>query len=103
MSTGGVFSPGPTVGRVKRILGAWRVPMEWFAQKGLFPVLSSHSAGLVGGVACPPLIADRFVTTLLAHLRANLFVTLIDTVTVAPSSGLPGVTLRVVPSTRRSA
>src|SRR5437899_12240399 len=78
-------------------------PIEWFALNGVLPVLSNHSAWLVTRVVCPPLVADRFVTTLVAHLRAILFVTLIETVTVAPSSGLPGVTLGVVPSTRRSA
>src|SRR5438445_7435614 len=78
-------------------------PIEWFALNGVLPVLSNHSAWLVTRVVCPPLVADRFVTTLVAHLRAILFVTLIETVTVAPSSGLPGVTLRVVPSTRRAA
>ena len=77
--------------------------IERFPLNGLFPVFSNHSAWLVTRVVCPPLMADRFVTTLVAHLRAILFVTLIDTVTVAPSSGSPGVTLRVVPSTRRSA
>src|SRR5437899_12479510 len=78
-------------------------PIEWFALNGVLPVLSNHSAWLVTRVVCPPLVADRFVTTLVAHLRAILFVTLIETVTVAPSSGLPGVPLMVVPSTRRSA
>src|SRR5207245_11095838 len=78
-------------------------PIEWFALNGVLPVLSNHSAWLVTRVVCPPLVADRFVTTLVVHLRAILFVTLIDTVTVAPSSGSPGFTLSVVPSTRRCA
>src|SRR5439155_18852203 len=77
--------------------------IEWFDLNGVLPVLSNHSDWFVTRVVCPPLVADRFVTTFSAHLRAILFVTLIDRVTVAPSSGSPGVTLRVVPSTRRSA
>src|SRR3989442_15624369 len=103
MYTWSVLFPCPNSWRVKIILAVSRGPIGWFALNGVFPVLSNQAAWLVTRVVCPPLVADRFVTTLVAHLRAILFVTLIVTVTGAPSSGSPGVTLSVVPSTRRSA